>query len=123
MFQVVIKGEKEHYQIIVNGHAYARFKHRVRPDEVTHFRLTGDAEAKACVYQSKSVIVPPCQMHWRSLGGGHFLHVETTSLGISWGLGYDNTAWVYTGGWGGAHFKVNANVNHSDDLDALYLVW
>ena len=61
IFQVVIKGEKEYYQIIVNGHAYARFKHRVRPEEVTHFRLTGDAEAKACVYQSTSVIVPPCQ--------------------------------------------------------------
>ena len=25
---------------------------------------------------------------------------------MTWGLGYDSTAWVYTGGWGGGHFKV-----------------
>ena len=25
---------------------------------------------------------------------------------VTWALGYDSTAWVYTGGWGGGHFKV-----------------
>ncbi len=105
--QVVIKGEKDYYQIIVNGHQYCRFHHRIRPEEVTHFRLSSsepsELEARSCVYHSKSVIVPPCQMYWRALGGGHFLHVETSSAGVTWALGYDNTAWVYTGGWGGAH--------------------
>jgi tectonin beta-propeller repeat-containing protein 1 len=103
--QIVIKGEVDYYQIIVNGHTYARFHHIIRPEEVTHFQLSGNAEARSCTYHSKSVIIPPSQMYWRALGGGHFLQVETTSLGITWGLGYDNTAWVYTGGWGGAHFK------------------
>ena len=26
---------------------------------------------------------------------------------VTWALGYDSTAWVYTGGWGGGHFKVD----------------
>ena len=26
---------------------------------------------------------------------------------VTWALGYDSTAWVYTGGWGGGHFKVH----------------
>ena len=44
-------------------------------------------------------------MYWRNLGGGHFLQVETCSAGVTWGLGYDARPWVYTGGWGGAHYK------------------
>ena len=29
------------------------------------------------------------------------------SSDVTWGLGYDSTPWVYTGGWGGGHFKVS----------------
>lgn len=43
-------------------------------------------------------------MFWRQIGG-HLKKVETCSSGITWGIGYDNTAWVYTGGWGGAFLK------------------
>ena len=36
-----------------------------------------------------------------------FSQVESCLPGdVTWGLGYDSTAWVYTGGWGGGHFKV-----------------
>ena len=35
------------------------------------------------------------------------LQVETGPSGVVWALGYDGTAWAYTGGWGGAHFKTN----------------
>ena len=51
------------------------------------------------------MIIPPSQMFWRILGGGHFLQVETCSNGVTWAIGYDSKPWVYTGGWGGAHFK------------------
>jgi hypothetical protein len=27
--------------------------------------------------------------------------VEASSRGVVWGIGYDHTAWVYTGGYGG----------------------
>lgn len=74
--QIVFKGERDYYTVILNGHQYGRFHHRIRPDEVTHFRLQGDAETpKSIVYNSTSVIIPPSQMYWRILGGGHFLQV------------------------------------------------
>ena len=45
-------------------------------------------------------------MYWRILGGGHFLQVEScATANVTWALGYDSIPWVYTGGWGGAHFK------------------
>lgn len=49
-------------------------------------------------------------MFWRQIGG-HLKKVETCSVGITWGVGYDNTAWVYTDGWGGAFLKGNNNNN------------
>lgn len=36
---------------------------------------------------------------WRQLPG-HLLSVESNSLGVVWGIGYDHTAWVYTRGHG-----------------------
>ncbi|KAA8581780.1 hypothetical protein FQN60_003361 [Etheostoma spectabile] len=47
----------------------------------------------------------PCdQMFWRQVGG-HLRVVECNSVGIVWGIGYDHTAWVYTGGYGGGIFQ------------------
>lgn len=37
--------------------------------------------------------------------GGHLKKVETCSSGVTWGIGYDSTAWVYTGGWGSLSLK------------------
>lgn len=45
-------------------------------------------------------------MFWRQMGG-HLRRVETCAPGVTWGIGYDHTAWVYTGGWGGAFLKGN----------------
>jgi len=50
------------------------------------------------------VIAPPSEMFWRQMGG-HLRKVETCSAGVTWGIGYDSTAWVYTGGWGGSFLK------------------
>lgn len=36
---------------------------------------------------------------WRQVPG-HLLSVESNSLGVVWGIGYDHTAWVYTIGHG-----------------------
>lgn len=43
-------------------------------------------------------------MFWRQIGG-HLKKVETCSSGITWGIGYDNTAWLYTSGWGSNTLK------------------
>lgn len=31
--------------------------------------------------------------------------VEASGRGVVWGIGYDGTAWVYTGGYGGGHLQ------------------
>ncbi|XP_053550692.1 tectonin beta-propeller repeat-containing protein 1 isoform X2 [Bombina bombina] len=47
----------------------------------------------------------PCdQMFWRQVGG-HLKTVETSSCGVTWGIGYDHTAWVYTGAYGGGFLQ------------------
>ena len=37
--------------------------------------------------------------------GGHLRVVEASSRGVVWGIGYDGTAWVDTGGYGGGCFQ------------------
>lgn len=37
--------------------------------------------------------------------GGHLRVVEAGGQGVVWGIGYDGTAWVYTGGYGGGCFQ------------------
>lgn len=50
------------------------------------------------------VIIEPNTMFWRQIGG-HLKKVETCSVGVTWGIGYDSTAWVYTSGWGSVSLK------------------
>ena len=103
--QLLIRCTESCYQIIVNGSDLCGFRHRrTRPQDVTHLAIYGEVEPQSIVYKSKSLIIRPPDMYWRLLGAGHLLQVES-SLSATWGLGYDSTAWVYTGGWGGAHFK------------------
>lgn len=47
-------------QISVNGHCYARYHHRIKPEEVTHFRIHGDVEPKSVIYQSRNVSSMEC---------------------------------------------------------------
>ena len=63
-------------------------------------KLQGEWEVVKMIYNSRTVIMPPTQMYWRSLGGGHLLMVESCPQGVVMGLGYDSRCWVYTGGWG-----------------------
>jgi tectonin beta-propeller repeat-containing protein 1 len=49
------------------------------------------------------------------------LQVETGPSGVVWALGYDGTAWAYTGGWGGAHFKLTADVHPVQDRKYFYI--
>ncbi|GAB6031582.1 tectonin beta-propeller repeat containing [Chamberlinius hualienensis] len=44
------------------------------------------------------------QPFWRQVGG-HLRIIETCSAEITWGLGYNHSIWVYTGGWGGGFFN------------------
>ena len=65
----------------MNGTQFARFNHRVRPDEITNFRITGDVDFPSpIIYHSKFVIIPPAEMFWRTLGSGHLLQVSKKNL-------------------------------------------
>ena len=52
---VVVKSESNFYQITLNGIDFCRFNHRVDPENVTHFRVSGDAEVKNVSYHSNTV--------------------------------------------------------------------
>ncbi|XP_023420946.1 tectonin beta-propeller repeat-containing protein 1 isoform X2 [Cavia porcellus] len=54
--------------------------------------------------EAQDHLLPCDQMFWRQMGG-HLRMVEANSRGVVWGIGYDHTAWVYTGGYGGGCFQ------------------
>ncbi|XP_017339163.1 tectonin beta-propeller repeat-containing protein 1 [Ictalurus punctatus] len=67
----------------------------------------------------------PCdQMFWCQVGG-HLRIVECNSLGVVWGIGYDHTAWVHTGGYGGGFFQGLAsstdNIYTQTDVKTVYI--
>ncbi|XP_063242841.1 tectonin beta-propeller repeat-containing protein isoform X2 [Bacillus rossius redtenbacheri] len=103
-FTLTLLCEEEGFKITVDDQLFTYFRHRQKPHFVTHVNILGDVLLKKIVYQSKMVIVHPLDMFWRQMGG-HLRLVETCSAGVTWGLGYDCTGWVYTGGWGGAFLR------------------
>ncbi|XP_052628746.1 tectonin beta-propeller repeat-containing protein 1 isoform X2 [Harpia harpyja] len=67
----------------------------------------------------------PCdQMFWRQVGG-HLRLIECNNRGIVWGIGYDHTAWVYTGGYGGGFIQGLAssadNIYTQSDVKCVYI--
>ncbi|CAM4709154.1 unnamed protein product [Leuciscus chuanchicus] len=67
----------------------------------------------------------PCdQMFWRQVGG-HLRVIESNSLGVVWGIGYDHTAWVHTGGYGGGFFQgltsSTDNIYTQTDMKSVYI--
>lgn len=54
--------------------------------------------------EARERLLPCDQMFWRQMGG-HLRIIEANSRGVVWGIGYDHTAWVYTGGYGGGCFQ------------------
>ncbi|KAK0160372.1 hypothetical protein PV328_007788 [Microctonus aethiopoides] len=92
------------FRIFIHDKEFTFYCHRVPPQSITHLKIKGLMTLHKVIYKSPSVIMEPTKMFWRQIGG-HLKKVETCTAGITWGIGYDNTAWVYTGGCGGAFFK------------------
>ncbi|XP_051958981.1 tectonin beta-propeller repeat-containing protein 1-like [Xyrauchen texanus] len=72
-----------------------------------------------------SLYPTPCdQMFWRQVGG-HMRIIESNSLGVVWGIGYDHTAWVHTGGYGGGFIQGLAsstdNIYTQTDVKSVYI--
>uniref|UniRef100_A0A0K2T4H6 Tectonin betapropeller repeatcontaining proteinlike [Megachile rotundata] n=1 Tax=Lepeophtheirus salmonis TaxID=72036 RepID=A0A0K2T4H6_LEPSM len=103
---ILIKADENHFQVIVNGAPYVKFNYRHAVEDITHLEIWGDILLSSVVYHSKTALLAPYDMYWRVIGGGHLSKVSSCQLsGLVWGIGYDFTPWVYTKGWGGAHFK------------------
>ncbi|XP_014806855.1 PREDICTED: tectonin beta-propeller repeat-containing protein 1 [Calidris pugnax] len=67
----------------------------------------------------------PCdQMFWRQVGG-HLRLIESNARSVVWGVGYDHTAWVYTGGYGGGFTQGLAssadNIYTQSDVKCVYI--
>ncbi|KAL6266845.1 hypothetical protein P5V15_003674 [Pogonomyrmex californicus] len=123
-FTLYIVCEECGYRIRINDNEYTFYSHRLPPTTITHLRIKGLLTLCNITYKSTSIIVEPSTMFWRQIGG-HLKKVETCSVGVTWGIGYDNTAWVYTGGWGGAFLKglgtSNTGINTMVDTQNYYV--
>ncbi|XP_055686263.1 tectonin beta-propeller repeat-containing protein isoform X2 [Lutzomyia longipalpis] len=123
-FKLNIRCEKMGYRIAVDDRDFLLFKHRAPPEAVSSLFVSGRIKLFGVVYHSMSTIVPLRDIFWRQMGG-HLRRVESCGGGVTWGIGYDGTAWVYTGGWGGAFLKgletSTTGINGMSDTHKYYI--
>lgn len=116
--------EPDGYRIFVNDSEFCLFIHRVAPQAVNGLYVSGRVKLFTIWYSCPSVMITLNDMFWRQMGG-HLRRIETCRSGVTWGIGYDNTAWVYTGGWGGSFMKgmesSKAGVNSMADTHNYYI--
>ncbi|NXU47091.1 TCPR1 protein, partial [Turnix velox] len=63
----------------------------------------------------------PCDhMFWRQVGG-HLRVVESNSHGVVWGIGYDHTPWVYTGGYVQGLASSADSIYTQSDVKCVYI--
>lgn len=123
-FSLKIVCEPRGYRVFIDNEQFTFYNHRIPPQNITHLRLKGLMTLYSVVYKSTAMIIEPLTMFWRQIGG-HLKKVETCRSGITWGIGYDNTGWVYTGGWGGNFLKSlgtgNNGINPMVDTHNYYV--
>ncbi|XP_031840484.2 tectonin beta-propeller repeat-containing peroxin 23 isoform X2 [Nomia melanderi] len=122
-FMLEIVCEMRGYRILIDNKEFTFYSHRILPQSITHLRIKGLMTLCSVLYKSPYVIIDPIALFWRQIGG-HLKKVETCSVGVTWGMGYDCTAWVYTGGWGGLFLKgldSNTGINSMLDTHNYYV--
>ncbi|XP_043840145.1 tectonin beta-propeller repeat-containing protein 1 isoform X1 [Dromiciops gliroides] len=103
-----------------------RIQGRPSPQAIWSVTCKGDIfVSEPSVNLEASMHPMPCdQMFWRQIGG-HLRLVECNSHGVVWGIGYDHTAWVYTGGYGGGFFQglasSTSNIYMQSDVKCVYI--
>lgn len=104
------------YVIYVNGKEFCKYRHRISPYAVSDLTMWGKLQPFKLIVKSIIPILDIRERYWRQLGG-HLKKVESCRSGVTWGIGCDNTAWVYNGGWGGNFFASldTHNVNPMTD--------
>ncbi|XP_039292319.1 tectonin beta-propeller repeat-containing protein [Nilaparvata lugens] len=105
---------EEAFKVMINGTVFTHYEHRLKPHLITHLTVNGSTEIDTAMYYSKRVILPLKEMFWRQMGG-HLQIVETCNKGVTWGISFDNTPWVYTSGWGGTFLS-----GHEQSVDNIH---
>ncbi|KAL1491140.1 hypothetical protein ABEB36_011782 [Hypothenemus hampei] len=99
-FKLQIESTEDAFRITINEAKFCNFRHRMPPESACILHLWGRMRPWRLLIKSPMIVVDPLELYWRQLGG-HMRRVESCASGVTWGIGYDHTAWVYTGGWGG----------------------
>lgn len=93
--KVLCRGED--FVIFVADREYCTFRYRTLPASAASiFSVCGVIEPFKLRIQTTETLLSPMSLHWRQVGG-HLRRIETCELGVTWGVAYDHTAWVYTG--------------------------
>lgn len=92
--------DADEFTIYVNEKLFTSFRCRLPMESVISIGIWGKLQPFKLTIESPEVIVAPLDLYWRQIGG-HLRRVESCSVGVTWGIAYDHTAWVYNGGWGG----------------------
>ncbi|XP_044750245.1 tectonin beta-propeller repeat-containing protein [Coccinella septempunctata] len=99
-FTLKIETSEDAYIISVNNEKFCTYRHRLPPQAVSHLSIWGRLQPFRLVIKSPEMIIDPNSVFWRQIGG-HVRKVESCNVGVTWAIGHDQTAWVYTEGWGG----------------------
>ena len=123
-FELVIKSDSFGFRIFVDGKDFVLWKHRgQKPETVVSLHCSGRVKLFKIVYETPRLILPMNDLFWRQIGG-HLRKVETCAAGITWGIGYDQQLWVYTGGWGGFLKGLEMDtvgINNMSDTNHYYI--
>lgn len=123
-FELVIKSEAGGFRITVDSKDFILWKHRgQKPESVVSLHCSGRVKLFKIVYVTTQTILPLNDLFWRQMGG-HLRKVETCLAGVTWGIGYDQQLWVYTGGWGGFLKGLemsSAGINSMTDTNHYYI--
>ncbi|KAF0287052.1 Tectonin beta-propeller repeat-containing protein 1 [Amphibalanus amphitrite] len=90
---------KDQFKVLAPG-LCTLFTHRMDFRRITHVTIKGDILVTQVSYDAGPAEAAPEELFWRQLGG-HLRRVEAGPHGVVWGLGHDQTPWVYTGATGG----------------------
>ncbi|VEN49848.1 unnamed protein product [Callosobruchus maculatus] len=99
-FNLRIETSEDAFLIFVNEDKFCLYRHRLPPESACFLSFWGKLKPFKVVIKSPRIILDMLNLYWRQLGG-HLRRVESCKVGVTWGIGYDHTPWVYTGGWGG----------------------
>lgn len=100
-FTIRIEFTSDNYIIYANDNVFCNYRHRLPCSSCNVIDLWGNINPSQLKIETPAMILNPKEMLWTQLGG-HLRRVESCSMGVVWGIGFDHTCWVYNGGWGGA---------------------